>query len=307
MCLAFSVKAQENLVFNPDFEIYSDCPVSTSMPLDQQIERCTGWYSPSFSTSDYFNRCDTGSFVSIPYNVFGYQETKNGDGYCGFAGYMKSFPVNETPYLWIEYIQSELISPLEKDKIYHVSFFLNLTGYSTVANRIGAYFSGSPLLSDNTSHFEVEPQIYSNVFITDTMNWTEVSGYFKAKGGEKFITIGDFYLDTMSVAPSGPLARMSYYHVDGINVSHVTEEIFVIPNIFTPNNDGVNDEIDFSSMPSGLKISIINRWGNLVFETDDSVKIWKNSGELSDGTYFYVLEEIITGKIITSGFIQLTH
>lgn len=66
---------------------------------------------------------------------------------------------------------------------------------------------------------------------------------------------------------------------------------FFIPNIITPNADGENDvfEIKGLSKFSQHKVTIINRWGDHVFESDDYKNNWDADG-LIDGTYFYVLE-----------------
>lgn len=45
---------------------------------------------------------------------------------------------------------------------------------------------------------------------------------------------------------------------------------YVIPNAFTPNNDGINDVVDFGSpLLSELHVAIFNRWGECVYETSD--------------------------------------
>jgi len=74
-----------------------------------------------------------------------------------------------------------------------------------------------------------------------------------------------------------------------------------IPNIFTPNGDGVNDyfEIGYGSEGKPIndlsvyflssKLTIFNRWGRIVYESSDYKNDW-DGGKLSDGTYFYVLE-----------------
>lgn len=54
---------------------------------------------------------------------------------------------------------------------------------------------------------------------------------------------------------------------------------FFIPNAFTPNGDGLNDT--FGATGEGIseyRMLIFNRWGNLVFESDNISKQW-------DGTY----------------------
>src|ERR1700756_2274660 len=61
------------------------------------------------------------------------------------------------------------------------------------------------------------------------------------------------------------------------------------PNIVTPNNDGVNDFIDFSKYRfATLQLEIYNRWGNKVFESNDPNCIWKPTEE--DGTYFMLAQ-----------------
>lgn len=43
-----------------------------------------------------------------------------------------------------------------------------------------------------------------------------------------------------------------------------------IPNAFTPNNDGINDAVDFSSpILSEIHVAIFNRWGQCIYESDD--------------------------------------
>ncbi len=60
---------------------------------------------------------------------------------------------------------------------------------------------------------------------------------------------------------------------------------FVLPNIVTPNNDGINDFIDFGKYQfSSLQIEIYNRWGKKVFESTDPACVWKPTEE--DGIYY---------------------
>ena len=68
---------------------------------------------------------------------------------------------------------------------------------------------------------------------------------------------------------------------------------FKIPNVFTPNNDGENDLFFITS--TGLEdydLLILNRWGNVVFETSDPKESWDgtiNGNPCSEGVYFYKL------------------
>ena len=45
---------------------------------------------------------------------------------------------------------------------------------------------------------------------------------------------------------------------------------YVIPNAFTPNDDGMNDVVDFSSeLLTEIHVAVFNRWGECVFSSDD--------------------------------------
>jgi gliding motility-associated-like protein len=70
-----------------------------------------------------------------------------------------------------------------------------------------------------------------------------------------------------------------------------------VPNIFTPNGDGVNDFyfLNAASM-SSITFTIHDRWGHLVYEVTSSTGnvLWDGMSqtgvECADGTYFYILK-----------------
>nr|WP_294858045.1 gliding motility-associated C-terminal domain-containing protein [uncultured Fluviicola sp.] len=87
-----------------------------------------------------------------------------------------------------------------------------------------------------------------------------------------------------------------------------------VPNIFTPNNDGVNDYFEPRILVriSNLHIAIFNRWGNTVYEVDSNTAFrWNgcnSANELCpDGVYFYKLiyADYCNRQEIVTGFIQL--
>lgn len=84
-----------------------------------------------------------------------------------------------------------------------------------------------------------------------------------------------------------------------------------IPNIFTPNQDGVNDYFSIEGLNNNYSIQIYNRWGQLIFSENPYQNIWDGVGAngkpLSEGTYYYLLEvidESLGGESI-NGFILL--
>jgi gliding motility-associated-like protein len=72
-----------------------------------------------------------------------------------------------------------------------------------------------------------------------------------------------------------------------------------IPNVITPNGDGVNDRflIENLEILSLAKLQIYNRWGRLVYESEQYKNDW-DANSVSGGTYFYTLEiQYINGII----------
>lgn len=72
--------------------------------------------------------------------------------------------------------------------------------------------------------------------------------------------------------------------------------ILFIPNTFTPNNDGVNDEfvVSITNIKS-YKIQIFNRFGMHLFSSEDQSNHWKGTYDnepLPVGTYYYVIQAI---------------
>jgi len=66
-----------------------------------------------------------------------------------------------------------------------------------------------------------------------------------------------------------------------------------IPNVFTPNGDGVNDTFEILGLEQhGIeRISLIvaDRWGRQLYESEDYCNEWDADG-IPDGTYFYRIE-----------------
>jgi len=87
------------------------------------------------------------------------------------------------------------------------------------------------------------------------------------------------------------------FTVTGVNGCSITDSIFLVtvncsdelPNVFTPNGDGVNDYfyIDEAVIYPNNRLLITNRWGNLVFK-EDGYRNTFDGNALVDGVYFYV-------------------
>jgi gliding motility-associated-like protein len=93
---------------------------------------------------------------------------------------------------------------------------------------------------------------------------------------------------------------------------------YLLPNAFTPNGDGDNEMFKPINLRFIAKVDfkVFNRWGQLVFETDNPLLNWdgKNTkGDvLADGTYFYtckVFEQRVGGATVSpkilNGYIEM--
>ncbi len=87
-----------------------------------------------------------------------------------------------------------------------------------------------------------------------------------------------------------------------------------LPNVFTPNGDGDNDEFFISvKFAKTVHLTIFNRWGNVVYEITETTPKWdgKINGYLADeGVYFYeyVVDSMVGGtQLKGNGFIQLVR
>ena len=60
-----------------------------------------------------------------------------------------------------------------------------------------------------------------------------------------------------------------------------------VPNAFTPDNDGVNDAFFVSGVdPRGYRLEVFDRWGELVFRSEDPGEVWQGNLQVGDGEHF---------------------
>jgi gliding motility-associated-like protein len=237
--LSFS---QINLVPNPSFEDTIGIPRSFS-----ELNKCQLWYSPSNTTPDYYSAFSPlnvifpqGS-VHIPKNCVGYQNARTGNFYTGIitrdvyppsAGYPPE--INYT-----EKIGIRLLQPLMSNHSYSFTMYYSLADGSTIStNQLSAYFSVNQFTIstfsslDTNNYFNyLSTQInHDNSFITDTVNWIPLTGCFIAKGGEEYLTVGNFKdgvkSATLNISTSNPFcpafgtggSTFCYIYIDDVSL-----------------------------------------------------------------------------------------
>jgi gliding motility-associated-like protein len=98
----------------------------------------------------------------------------------------------------------------------------------------------------------------------------------------------------------------SYYLIDDVSVTELpdTSTLITVPNVFSPNDDEVNDvwEIEFLNYKK-IEISIFNRWGEVLFQhtlhpfesyQPQKMAAWDGHTMVGlpvpEGVYYYVLK-----------------
>lgn len=83
----------------------------------------------------------------------------------------------------------------------------------------------------------------------------------------------------------------------------------LVPNVFTPNGDGINDHWDIKFPESYLNnvVYVYNRYGERVYSTNNYSIPWdgtRNGTNLPDGTYYYIINSD-SGQWIGTGFVTI--
>lgn len=270
------ISTAQNLVPNSSFEEYSKCPLGFSTkPSDFAAMH---WLSASTGTPDYYNKCSIGE-NDVPANWAGVSHTHSGAGYAGI--YAWSFSSG-----YREYVQCELMEPLQAGVTYKVSFYYRISSYSVYAiDRIGILFSDSLFNQNHDQRIMTEPTFQQVKSFSELSNgWQLASFDLKAKGGERFLTIGNFARNEETkymkidfrLGKSSMLGGSSYYYLDDVSVESYQameedefelltyedeikpEEVYVLKNIHFEFNS-------YRLLPTSFK------------ELDELVKIMKKN------------------------------
>ncbi|MBK0378415.1 gliding motility-associated C-terminal domain-containing protein [Mucilaginibacter segetis] len=101
---------------------------------------------------------------------------------------------------------------------------------------------------------------------------------------------GTYYIEGTTAAGCSVIAAVNVK----VNVPPFTINA---PNVFTPNNDGINDNfmVGLKGYLSFISLKIYNRYGMLVYTAKTSAEFWDgrfNGRQLPAGTYYWVFEGV---------------
>jgi gliding motility-associated-like protein len=246
----------QNLVTNPGFELKNHCPVGRSeiayTPYYDYFHSVIDWISPLYTSPDYFHRCGLDSSVAVPYlSIDGFHEPHGGDAFAGISMISSRLSDLSKDY-WAEYLETRLSTPLIAGHDYYISYFVCLTNhgsdyfYIAAIDNIGARLTVKMLdtVCTRPMFFLSGPadiETPTGRFITDTSNWSLVSGIYHAKGGERWLTLGAFFTGKLNarILSSPPNAADTvsancYMLVDDVCVTDMTYPTITDTTVYTP-------------------------------------------------------------------------
>ncbi len=224
---------------NPSFEEYKYCPLVWD--FDNNVK---DWYS-FLSSVHYFNSCSPSNNHGVPKNSLGYQPANSGNAYASVLVYYYDYSGD-----FRGYIEGEFSAPLKKDTLYCVSYYVNLIDVADGAiKNVDAFISDTlvhypPIIYGNKYLLELPAQIRSQQIIDDSINWTRISGLYKAHGGEKYITIGNF--------TSRENTTKIHFNLYGLNLLYFIDDVSVSPVGLTSPALGNDTVICRSALPFRL-------------------------------------------------------
>lgn len=161
-----------------------------------------------------------------------------------------------------------------------------------VTSADGTIGGSAPLVVDFKSNANPDAAEFFEWFIYNTQTPTKVIRYTDQDFRYTFNDAGEY---VVKLKASSSECEVS----DSVKVT-VLESFIDVPNVFTPNGDGVNDEfrVVYRSIIS-FNAWVYNRWGRLVCKWSDPAKGWDGriNGKLAaPGAYYYVIEAIGSDK-----------
>jgi len=211
--------AQVNKVGNPNFD-----NVEKKIKGPGQLTLALEWYSPEGTPeADLYEVGSKKEEVSIPLNVRGRCETKEGEHYAGFLAYSEREASPRT------YLQTKLPKKLVEGKRYCLKMNVQLSDISKYAvDNIGMYVSSKGIRAKDIEAYDIAPQLThsGNLIVEDMFDWVEVCQPFTADGTERYVTIGNFAPQTAVKTKKMrrprefkiPQTRDGYYFVDAVSV-----------------------------------------------------------------------------------------
>lgn len=272
-----SVLWAQNLVPNPSFENAWTCPkYFYTEPVNEVIPQ---WKNPTRGTPDYFNRC-ADSIVSVPDNFAGSIDAQDGNAYIGII-LRETFDCEfRREGVSREYIQVELKQPLKYGQLYCYSMYYALSCRSPFAvDALGVSFTRTRIKTRDAGQILQMPQV-TNLPMHVMKNkgyWVELCGIYRARGKEKYLTIGNFFDDVTTSyerlydETCDSNFVYAYYYIDNVRLFEIDYEFECgCENEFSVGSDWKSDRYDPETGFNTRKTEIANATNTQVGDSNNN-------------------------------------
>lgn len=208
-------------------------------------------------------------------------------------------PISDYSYSWMPTtglsnptIANPVVNLVDRSIVYRLSIKDNVTGCVSF---------DSIKVSSHTS-FQIQAMNDTTIRRGDNVTLEACCG--------NFTWIPSTYL--INPSAKNPVARPDFtmlYYVNALDsigctakdsvLITVIEQEPIIPNLITPNGDNLNDFFEVKYICSNSKVEIYNRWGDLVFKSDDYKNDW-NASDVTDGMYYITFKSGCGGNLYKS-------
>ena len=164
--------------------------------------------------------------------------------------------------------------------LYQVKVTVN--NCTSAAGRIVVQVNPAPMIILGNDSAICEGEL----IILDAGNYTSYLWQDSSKGRHYTVTMpGKYWVNVSNL--------FGCSKTDSINIKRNCPSTIFIPNVFTPNNDGINDSFTVTGENIlEFEILIYNRWGEEMFRSNDIMKSWDGmylGAKCSEGVYYWMV------------------
>ncbi|MEI7982042.1 MAG: hypothetical protein WCI71_10345, partial [Bacteroidota bacterium] len=130
---------------------------------------------------------------------------------------------------FFEYIETLLDSALTAGQLYCIRGFVSLGQSAYAFRELGAVLSVNELKGPKTQNITLPHLSLTNGgYLDDQNEWMCISGIYKAKGKEHFLTLGNFtgeddFWHVQLRSKTDSLFKSSYYFIDDLSLSAISD------------------------------------------------------------------------------------
>ena len=180
---------------------------------------------------------------------------------------------------------------------------------STSAQHVIEYITATGCADSSQTTISIIAEPVSNAGLDQLLNFTNsavlnasgsnyLSGYWTSSNSSLIFEEETDSNTTVSELTVG--LNELFWTIDNGICPEVSDQVFItvkgifVPDVVTPNGDNKNETFEIIGIENTInKIQIFNRWGQIVFETEDYQNDWNGNNmsgvSLEDDTYFYIL------------------